>query len=78
MAVANMIVLMLAAWFAVGALIAIAFLAFGVNRIDAAAKGASPLFRPMVFLGCVMIWPAVVVRWLSGVKINEETEEGAS
>lgn len=77
MALANTVVLLIAAWFGVGALVGVAFLMIGVNKIDAAAKGASKFFRPMIFLGCVMIWPAVVIRWLSGIKINEP-DEGAS
>ena len=72
---ANLIVLILAAWFGVGVVIAILFLALGVNRVDAAAKGASLFFRPMIFLGCVMLWPAVVIRWISGVKINEPNKD---
>ena len=75
MALANLIVLILGAWFGVGVIIAVLFLAFGVNRVDAAAKGASLFFRPMIFLGCVMLWPAVLIRWLSGVKINEANED---
>ncbi len=77
MALANTVVLLLAGWFSIGAIVGVAFLAIGVNRVDAAAKGASLFFRPMIFLGCMMIWPAVVIRWLSGVKINEP-DEGAS
>lgn len=77
MTVANMIVAALAAWFGIGAVIAILFLVFGVNRIDESAKGASVFFRPMIFLGCAMLWPAVVIRWLSGVKINEPDEDAS-
>ena len=70
-----MIVAALAAWFGIGAVLAVLFLTFGVNRIDASAKGASLFFRPMIFLGCAMLWPAILIRWLSGVKINEHDED---
>ncbi|MEM9169777.1 MAG: hypothetical protein AAGC56_08990 [Pseudomonadota bacterium] len=71
MEIAETIVLALGAWFGFGALVALAFLTFGVSRVDAAARGASFLFRPIIFLGCVVLWPAVLVRWLSGVTINK-------
>ncbi len=77
MDLANLIVSLLGAWFGVGVIVATLFLVFGVNRIDAAAKGASLFFRPMIFLGCVTLWPAVVIRWLSGVKINKPDEEAS-
>lgn len=70
----EIVFLALAGWFAIGTLIGIAFLAFGVTRIDHAAKGASLFFRPMIFLGCVLIWPLVLIRWLSGITINEEED----
>ncbi len=77
MELAVLIVSLLGAWFGMGAIVAIVFLIFGVNRIDAAAKGASLFFRPMIFLGCVMLWPAVLIRWLSGVKINDLDEDAS-
>ncbi len=77
MELAILIVSLLGAWFGVGALVALLFLTFGVNNIDASAKGASIWFRPMIFLGCVILWPAIVIRWLSGIKIND-LDEGAS
>ena len=72
--VAELIVLLLGAYFAVGALVAILFLAFGIKRIDASARGASLFFRPMIFLGCAVLWPFVILRFLSGKLINESTE----
>lgn len=77
MALANTIVLLLGAWFGIGAIVAIAFLILGVNKLDASAKGASIFFRPAIFLGCVMLWPAVLIRWLSGVRINEADEDAS-
>ncbi|MEM8773035.1 MAG: hypothetical protein AAGD92_15420 [Pseudomonadota bacterium] len=77
MATAELIVLLLGVWFGVGALVAAAFLALGVKGIDEAANGASVFFRPMIFLGCAMLWPAVAIRWLSRKKINEPIEEDA-
>lgn len=77
MDLANAIVFALSVWFGVGAIVALVFVAFGVARIDHAAKGASWLFRPTIFLGCAIIWPLVLIRWLSGKRINAPHEEDA-
>lgn len=69
-ALAGAILTGLGAYLAAGALIAIGFLSFGVAAKDHAAKGASLLFRPMVFLGCVGLWPCVLARWFFGPTIN--------
>ncbi len=74
MMLAQTIVAALAIYFGVGAVVAIFFLGFGVSKLDDSAKGASVLFRPMVFLGCVTIWPFIILRWLSGRRINQATE----
>ena len=75
MALAESIVFGLGVYFAIGVAVAILFLLFGVSRIDEAAKGASPLFRPMIFLGCVALWPFVILRMLSMKKINKPIED---
>ena len=74
MALAETIVYCLGAYLAVGVIVAILFLAFSVARIDHAAKGASLFFRPMIFFGCVAIWPFVIIRFLSKKTINEPAE----
>jgi len=75
MAIAQAIVLCLGVYFGAGVIVAILFLAFGVSRIDHAANGASIFFRPMIFLGCVALWPFVILRFLSMRKINHPNEE---
>ncbi len=75
MALAQAIVYCMGAYFAIGGVIALLFLAFGVSVIDEAAKGASVFFRPMIFLGCVILWPFVIVRFLSLRKINQPHED---
>ncbi len=74
-AVAEAFVICLAAYFSIGVLVAVLFLTFGVSRIDAAAKRASPFFRPVIFLGCVALWPFVILRVASLKKINLSTED---
>ena len=74
MALAESIVAGLAIYFGVGAVVAILFLVFGVAKLDDSAKGAGIFFRPMIFLGCVSLWPFIVIRWLSDRRINQPTE----
>ncbi len=74
MVFANAIVFCLGVYFGIGVIVALLFVAFGVTRIDHAAKGASIFFRPMIFLGCVGLWPFVILRFLSMKKINEAHE----
>jgi hypothetical protein len=46
----------------VGTLVALAFLAVGIERIMPAARGAYA-FRPLLLPGLVLLWPVVVWRW---------------
>ena len=73
--IAEALVICLAGYFGIGAVVAVLFLAFGVSRIDAAAKGASPFFpanhlsrlrRPLAY---------IILRFLSLKKINLPAED---
>lgn len=46
----------------VGLAVALAFLLVGIDRIDAAARGAYA-FRPLLLPGAVLLWPLVLGRW---------------
>lgn len=48
----------------VGAVVAAAFLLFGVERISPEARG-SYLFRLLVLPGVVGLWPLVLWRWVA-------------
>lgn len=48
---------------ATGALVALAFVTLGIDRVDPAARDASPLFRLLVFPGCALLFPLVLARW---------------
>ena len=45
-----------------GIAVALAFLLWGLDRIDPAAAGAYA-FRPLLFPGVVLLWPVVAIRW---------------
>jgi hypothetical protein len=61
--VAAIIIDAVLAYAAVGTVLALAFLLWGIDRIDAAAVGAYA-FRPLLLPGLVLLWPVVAVRWL--------------
>ena len=46
-----------------GALLAVAFLVWGIDRVDPAAAKAYA-FRPLLIPGIVLLWPVVAARWL--------------
>lgn len=46
-----------------GIVVAIAFLAFVLDRTHPSARGAYA-FRPLLIPGLTLLWPLVVVKWL--------------
>lgn len=62
MEVAAIIVLIVKAYAAVGALVAAVFLLWGVDRVEPSARGAYA-FRPLVAPGAIVLWPLVLWRW---------------
>ena len=63
MQVARWILAIVAAYIATGMVFGIPFLAFGIHRIDPAARGTGLGFRALVFPGVVALWPVVAMRW---------------
>lgn len=59
---ATAIVQFVTIWLAVGAVVGVAFLFLGIDRIDPAARG-SYAFRPLLLPGLTLLWPFVAVRW---------------
>lgn len=49
-----------------GFLFAIAFVSFGLRRIDPAAEGAKIGFRLLILPGVTALWPLFVRRWITG------------
>ena len=48
---------------AAGLAVAALFLLWGIDRVDPAASG-SYAFRPLLVPGIVLLWPAVLWRWI--------------
>lgn len=49
---------------AAGLLFALPFLAWGLPRMDDAARGASLMFRLIILPGTVALWPVLLRHWL--------------
>ncbi len=62
LATAEIIVTLVAAYGALGLIVAAAFLLFGIDRIDDSARGVYA-FRPLLIPGIVLLWPLVLWRW---------------
>lgn len=60
--VASIIVGFARLWLVTGLAVAVAFLAFGIERVDPGARG-SWAFRALLLPGIVLIWPIVLWRW---------------
>ena len=50
------------AYGAVGVVLGLAFLLWGIDRVDPSATGAYA-FRPLLMPGLVLLWPVVAIRW---------------
>ena len=55
----------------IGAIVAITFLAIFANRLDYAMRGTSLITRFVLFPGCVLFWPFVLIRIVSRKAIND-------
>ncbi len=70
MSLAELVVAFVQIWAAIGGLVCVAFLFFGLDRIDPAAHD-SYAFRPLLIPGIVVIWPLVLWRWWSLEQLNK-------
>jgi len=68
--VVNGALLTLAIYVAIGSILAVPFLIFGIGRVDHAAKGTPWTFRVLVLPGVIALWPLMLRRWLSPRRIS--------
>jgi hypothetical protein len=64
LALATSVLCVAGFYLGVGLLFAIAFVAFGIARVDSASRGASIGFRLVVLPGVTLLWPLLAWRWL--------------
>jgi hypothetical protein len=55
------VILSAGVYLAIGVVFALWFVTAGVGRLDAAARGAAPLFRLFIFPGSAALWPAILI-----------------
>ncbi len=53
----------LEAYVALGLVFAVPFVAWGVGRVDPAARQGTLGFRLLILPGCAALWPLLLVRW---------------
>ena len=64
--VANVLVVFVTTYIALGLFMAIPFAVWGVSRIDPLAAGAPWSFRLLIVPGTAVFWPLLLVRWITG------------
>ena len=57
----------LAAYAAMGVAFALAFLLFGISRVDPVAEHSPIGFRLVVIPGVAALWPLLLGRWIKAV-----------
>ena len=55
-----------AAYTVIGVGVGVAFVVWGVGRVDEATTGTGWVFRVMILPGSVGLWPVVLAKWLAG------------
>ena len=73
MGIAEHLVVLAGLYVWVGVAVAAAFLGWGVERIDPAARGAF-LFRVLVAPGVVGLWPLVLAAWHAAMRRTAAVE----
>ena len=68
--VAEAILTIATAYAIVGCIVSVAFLVFGLDRLDSGAH-QSVMFRALLAPGLALLWPLTILRW-SGRKPDED------
>lgn len=66
--IAELILWIALAYAACGLLVGLPFVLFGAEHIDPAVRGAPRMFRCVILPGAAVLWPVVLVKWLSTLK----------
>lgn len=62
-AIANAVLLLAGAYAAVGCVVAVAFAARGIQRVDPGAAHAPIGFRLIILPGAAALWPWALAKW---------------
>lgn len=69
-AAAEMFWIWVGVYLGAGLVVAVVFALWGARATDHAAEGAGLPFRLVIIPGAMLLWPYMVLRLLSGRKIN--------
>ncbi|MGH9372534.1 MAG: hypothetical protein ACRD15_13470 [Vicinamibacterales bacterium] len=61
---AELLVAAVGAYVAAGVVFAVAFVAWGVSRVDPVAREATIGFRLIILPGAIALWPLLAARWM--------------
>ncbi len=63
--IAERILMVLGAYFAVGGIFALMFVIAGAKRIDPAAGSLPVTVRALIFPGAAILWPLLLFKWVA-------------
>jgi len=64
MAAATAILILAAAYLAIGIVVGVAFVARGIGRAMPGAGSVSAGARILILPGCALLWPVILRRWI--------------
>lgn len=73
MVVAQLILILIAAYAVVGIVFAVPFVSYGAVQIDPNAKNAPVGFRLVIVPGSAALWPFLAYRWIQAVKAERDS-----
>lgn len=60
---AQIILVIVVAYMAIGFVVAVTFVCFGITSVDPVAKGSSMRFRVLIIPGTAALWPIMLRKW---------------
>lgn len=64
------ILIILAAYIALGVLFVVPFQLKGLQKIDEGIHGSTIGFRIIIIPGCILLWPVLLQKWVHTTKTN--------
>jgi hypothetical protein len=68
LAIATIVLKLAALYLGAGLAFAVAFVLFGVARIDPTSRGAPVGFRLIILPGVTLLWPLLAWRWVRATR----------
>lgn len=75
MTIAEIILLLAAAYAGIGAIFGALFITIGIARIDHAAARSPLTFRLLVWPGSAALWPLMLLKWIRTAESHSAERE---